>query len=184
MSRQFFFTLTDAEKSYLKDSVTESIRTKLAGEEAEVAKPDSEKLMEPRGAFVTLTLDGKLRGCIGNLQSEKEVYKTIWDMARSAAFGDSRFKELTQEEFERMEVEISILSPITECYDRNGIEVGRHGLIVQNGKNSGLLLPQVATEWKWTADEFLKQTCRKAGLDPSVLHLTGTSIFWFEAEVF
>lgn len=184
MSRQFFFTLTDEEKAFLKDLVKTSILTKLNNEEATPTEPDSDKLKESLGAFVTLKQDGRLRGCIGNLQSEQELYKTIWNMARAAAFKDSRFPELTMDEFKQLDIEISVLSPITECYDRNAIEVGRHGLIVQNGAKSGLLLPQVAVEWGWNARQFLEQTCRKAGLDPSVLHLTGTNIFWFEAEVF
>ncbi len=184
MSRQFFFMLTDEEKAFLKDVVQRSISSKLAGEEAKPLVPESEKLKKPMGAFVTLTLDGKLRGCIGNLQAEEELYKTIWDMARSAAFKDTRFSELTPEEFERMEVEISILSSITECRDKLSVEIGRHGLIIQRGPQSGLLLPQVAVEWGWDRQTFLDQTCRKAGLEPSVLSLAGTNIFWFEAVAF
>ncbi len=184
MSRQFFFMLTDEEKTYLKELVQLSISSKLAGKDTKPPKPKSEKLNKPMGAFVTLTLDGKLRGCIGNLQAEDELYKTIWGMARSAAFKDTRFKKLTPEEFERMEVEISILSTINECQDKLSVEVGRHGLIIQRGSKSGLLLPQVAVEWGWDRQTFLEQTCRKAGLEPSVLNLAGTKVFWFEAEVF
>ncbi len=184
MSRHFFFILSDEEKALLKELAKQSIASTLAGKEVQPEKPQSSKLKEKVGAFVTLTLDGKLRGCIGNLQVEKELYKNVWHMARSAAFKDSRFPVLSQEEFEKIEIEISVLSPITECHDLNAIEVGRHGLIVQRGAQSGLLLPQVATAWNWNQEQFIAQTCRKAGLEPSVINLAGTHVFWFEAVVF
>jgi AmmeMemoRadiSam system protein A len=184
MARQFTFLLSDEEKTFLKNTVRESIRTHLAGESAEAPAPLTDKLAQPLGAFVTLTLGGRLRGCIGNLQSEAPLASTIWNMARSAAFKDPRFPPLTEQEFADVEIEISILSTITECHDVNAVEVGRHGLIVQRAGKSGLLLPQVAVQWGWDRETFLAQTCRKAGLDPSVIHKAGTAIFWFEASVF
>lgn len=184
MARQFAFLLTDEEKQFLKDTVRKSIKTRLEGQDAAVPEPPTSRLKEPMGAFVTLNLDGRLRGCIGNLQAKDELTTTVWNMARSAAFKDPRFPELTPEEFERLEIEISIIGPITECRDKLSIEVGRHGLIVQRGSNSGLLLPQVPLEWGWDRETFLHQTCRKAGLEPDVLNKTGTNVFWFEAEVF
>ncbi|MBU1247808.1 MAG: AmmeMemoRadiSam system protein A [Proteobacteria bacterium] len=184
MTRLFTFMLSDEEKMTLKELVKRSISSKLEGTDDTPADPGAGKLTEPMGAFVTLTLDGKLRGCIGNLQAEEPLYKTIWNMARSAAFNDPRFPALTREEFERLEIEISILSHIAECRDKLAIEVGRHGVIIQRGEKSGLLLPQVPVQWGWNREQFLEQTCHKAGLDPSVLNLTGTNIFWFEAVVF
>lgn len=180
----FAFMLGESEKKYLKDLVALSIRSKLDGEEPEIPVPPTDKLRRTVGAFVTLKLDGRLRGCIGNIQGGGELYETIWNMARSAAFSDPRFPELTDEEFDKVEVEISVLSPIRECQDFNAVEVGVHGLIVQRGGNTGLLLPQVPVEWGWDRKTFLKQVCLKAGLAEDSWSLAGTRLFWFEAVVF
>jgi hypothetical protein len=105
-------------------------------------------------------------------------------MAGSAAFRDPRFPPLTEDEFRRVEYEISILSPIEPCPDPERIEVGRHGLIMSRGARSGLLLPQVPVEWHWDRETFLGQTCFKAGLPRDAWKDPDTAIFWFEAEVF
>ncbi|MEF2145702.1 MAG: AmmeMemoRadiSam system protein A [Desulfovibrionaceae bacterium] len=184
MARKFVFMLSDEEKRYLRDLVRVSIGTKLKGEDAEPPAPPTEKLREAYGAFVTLTLDGRLRGCIGNVQGSGELYRTIWDMARSAAFSDPRFPPLTAEEFGQIEHEISVLSPVEPCRDANEIVVGRHGLIVQRAGRSGLLLPQVPVQWGWDREKFLRQTCLKAGLSEDSWRMAGTGLFWFEAVVF
>lgn len=105
-------------------------------------------------------------------------------MARAAAFEDTRFPRLTLPEFEEIEIEISILSPISVCDDVEKITIGRHGLIMQRGMQSGLLLPQVAVDWEWDRPQFLAQTCQKAGLAPNAWKDPDTNILWFEAEVF
>lgn len=182
---QFSFSLTDGEKTYLKDLVAWSIERRLAGESAgRPPAPPTEKLAEELGAFVTLKLDGRLRGCIGHVIGDKPLYKTVADMAQQAAFGDPRFPSLTAEERPRLETEISILSPLTPCPDPALVEPGRHGLLVRQGPHSGLLLPQVATEWGWDRETFLAQTCHKAGLPPDAWRDEATQLFWFEAEVF
>lgn len=184
MSRQFVFLLSDAEKNYLKEIVRLSISSRLSGEAVEPPVPPTDKLRESLGAFVTLTIDGRLRGCIGNLQGSGELWRTIWDMARAAAFSDPRFPPIDAAEFERTAWEISILSPIEPCPDVNEIVVGRHGLIMQRGPHSGLLLPQVPVEQGWNREQFLRQTCVKAGLPADSWRMAGTNIYWFEAEVF
>jgi AmmeMemoRadiSam system protein A len=186
MSEPFRFALTDGEKSYLKDLVRLSIASRLkpgGGPETPPAPP-TETLRARFGAFVTLKIGGRLRGCIGRLMGAGPLFETVWGMARAAAFEDPRFPPLTPQEFAEVEVEISILSPITPCPDVDKIEIGRHGLIVRRGFQSGLLLPQVAVEWKWDRTRFLEQTCRKAGLPPDAWRKPGTEILWFEAEVF
>lgn len=181
----FSFSLLDSEKEYLKNLVAISIRTQLDGQEdAGIPEPPTLKLKSPLGAFVTLKIDGRLRGCIGNIQGAGELFRTIWNMARAAAFNDPRFPSLSREEFDKIEVEISVLSAVEPCPDINEIRVGRHGLVVQRGPRSGLLLPQVAAEWGWDSRKFLEQTCGKAGLKPDAWQKLGTNIFWFEAEVF
>lgn len=186
MSEPFRFSLTDQEKSYLKDLVRLSIASRLkpGGGPATPPEPPTEALRAKLGAFVTLELNRRLRGCIGHLMGSGPLYQTVWSMAQAAAFEDPRFSPLTPREFAEVEIEISILSPITPCPDVDKIEIGRHGLIVRRGFQSGLLLPQVAVEWKWSRTQFLEQTCRKAGLPPDAWRQKDTEILWFEAEVF
>ncbi len=145
----FRFALTDEEKSYLKDLVVRSVSFGLDPSDGPFGPPEppTDKLRERLGAFVTLKLGGSLRGCIGNVQGSGELFRTVWNMARSAAFEDPRFPPLTEGEFPALEYEISILSPIEPCPDPERVEVGRHGLIMSRDGRSGLLLPQVPVEW-------------------------------------
>lgn len=186
MNDNFRFVLTDEEKGYLKDIARLSVASGLkdpAGK-VDIPEPPTGHLRESLGAFVTLTKSRELRGCIGNVQGRGPLYKTIWNMARAAAFEDPRFPALSADEFEGIKFEISILSPLEVCSDPKLIEIGRHGLIIRKGMNSGLLLPQVAVEWNWDREQFLAQTCRKAGLNPDAWKEPDTLLFWFEAVVF
>ena len=144
--------------------------------------PPSEHLAEPRGAFTTLHLEGKLRGCIGYVFSQQSLYRTVAETACSAAFDDPRFEPVTSDEAGALKVEISVLSklqPIT----REEIVLGKHGLVVMQGSRRGLLLPQVPGEWAWDCETFLAQTCLKAGLPPDAW-LRGAELQAFTAEVF
>lgn len=180
----FRFVLTSAEKAYLKDLARLAIAARLAGREFDLPDPPTEVLRRPFGAFVTLTHDGRLRGCIGHIIGDRPLFETIAAMAEAAAFGDPRFPPLSRQEFADVTLEISILSPLTPCPDPELVEVGRHGLLLRRGGRSGLLLPQVPVEWGWDRETFLDQTCRKAGLEPGCWMVPGTELFWFEAEVF
>lgn len=181
---QFRFSLTDEEKTYLKGLVRQSIATALEGKAYTPPPPPTDKMRQSLGAFVTLKLGGHLRGCIGHIIGDKPLYLTVAEMARAAAFDDPRFSPLSRQEFDRLDIEISILSPFTTCPDVNQIEPGRHGLMIRKGYSAGLLLPQVATEWGWDRETFLSQTCRKAGLPANAWKDQGAVIEWFEAEVF
>lgn len=181
----FRFVITDEEKTYLRELVVQSIASEFSQDgPSSPSEPVTDKLKEHLGAFVTLKLGGHLRGCIGNVQGAGELFRTVWDMAQSAAFKDPRFPPLTEGEFDAVEYEISILSPIEICPDTDAIEIGRHGLIMSRAGQSGLLLPQVPVEWKWDRETFLAQTCAKAGLPRDAWLDEGTTIFWFEAVVF
>ena len=182
----FRFDLTDEEKEYLKELAAQSIGFGLDPSGGPFGPPDppTDKLREELGAFVTLKIDGGLRGCIGNVRGGGELFRTVWNMARSAAFEDPRFPPLTEDEFERSSLEISILSPIEICTDPERVEVGRHGLIVSAQNRSGLLLPQVPVEWGWDRVAFLEQTCLKAALPRDAWKQPETVLFWFEAVVF
>ena len=141
-------------------------------------------LREHRGAFVTLKIAGGLRGCIGYPQPLVPLYRAVGENACNAAFEDPRFPSLTREEFDRLEIEISVLSPLTPVEDPSRIRVGTHGLVVRQGFASGLLLPQVAVEYEWDEETFLAQTCRKAGLVPNAWRDPETQIFSFTVEYF
>jgi AmmeMemoRadiSam system protein A len=182
----FRFDLSNEEKRYLKDLVVQSVSFGLNPSDGPFGPPEppTKTLREQFGAFVTLKLGGHLRGCIGNVQGTGELYRTVWDMAQNAAFQDPRFPAVTEEDFDALDYEISILSPIEVCPDPQQVEVGRHGLIMSRDGHSGLLLPQVPVEWEWDRETFLAQTCVKAGLPTDAWSDPRTTILWFEAIVF
>ena len=135
------------------------------------------------GAFVTLRIKGHLRGCIGYPEPDLPLVAVVERCAVSAAFSDPRFPPLSEAEWGEVDLELSVLGPIERVSDLKEIVVGRHGLVVEFGRRRGLLLPQVAVEWKWDAVEFAAQTCIKAGL-PSDAFQKGAKLFKFDAEVF
>ena len=144
---------------------------------------DDPDLTRKSGAFVTLKAGGELRGCIGHIEPHLPLIRTVHEMAQAAALEDPRFPPVTAREEPGISIEISVMSPIEPVPDLELIEVGRHGLVVEQGPYRGLLLPQVAPEWGWDREEFLQHTCRKAGL-PLDAYKRGAKVYWFEAEVF
>ncbi|TAL33006.1 MAG: AmmeMemoRadiSam system protein A [Spirochaetes bacterium] len=136
------------------------------------------------GAFVTLHIDGRLRGCIGYITGIKNIPDTVVDMARASAFQDPRFPPLRAQECDLAEIEISVMSPLEDVSDIGDIKVGRDGLIVSSGRQSGLLLPQVATEYNWDTAEFIEHTCTKAGMPCNAWKKPGVRIQKFSAQVF
>ena len=144
--------------------------------------PPNEHLAERRGAFTTLHLHGKLRGCIGYVLASESLYRTVAETARAAAFDDPRFEAVKPEEAGELKIEISVLSPLMPIAPED-VVVGRHGLVVRQGGRRGLLLPQVPVEWGWDRETFLAQTCMKAGLSPDAWR-AGADLLAFTAEVF
>lgn len=139
-------------------------------------------LREKRGVFVTLWMEGELRGCIGFPYPVKPLAQAVQEAAVSAALQDPRFPPVRTEELSRVEVEISVLTP-PRPIEPKSIKVGVHGLIVKKGNRAGLLLPQVAIEYHWDAPTFLQQTCVKAGL-PVDAWREKAEVLSFEAQVF
>ncbi len=135
------------------------------------------------GAFVTLRINGALRGCIGYPEPDLPLIEVIDRCSVSAAISDPRFPSLTAAEWNDVDLELSVLGPIEAVDDIRDVIVGTHGLIAEFGRRRGLLLPQVAVEWRWDAGEFAAQTCTKAGL-PRDAWKNGAKLFKFEAEVF
>ncbi len=136
------------------------------------------------GAFVTIRLNAQLRGCIGYVDSDHALADTIAEIALKAASQDPRFMPVTQDEFDNILIEISVLSEIKELSDYSQIEIGKHGLYLEGEHYRGLLLPQVAVESKWDQLTFIKQLGRKAGIVDFNPDYPDVKIYTFTAEVF
>jgi len=135
------------------------------------------------GAFVSIYVDGNLRGCIGTFSEEEPLVLNVKRMALSAALSDSRFTPVGAEETNRMKIEISVLSPRKRIEGPGEIEIGRHGIFIESGMNRGTLLPQVAVNQGWTVEELLGNCSKyKAGLGWDGWKTA--SIFTYEATVF
>ena len=142
-----------------------------------------EEIFEWRcGVFVTLHVRGRLRGCIGVIQAKEPLGESIVRCASEAALEDPRFSPMQTEELPGLEIEISLLSPL-EPIQRDAIEIGKHGLLVEQGIRRGLLLPQVAVEHHLDREQFLKETCRKAGLPWDAWKDAETVIYAFTCEI-
>lgn len=176
--------LTEEDKDVLINIVKRTIQCKLDGSNAPEFHVESETLKEKRGAFVTLKKDGQLRGCIGYIEANRPLYRTIEEIAVVSAFNDPRFSPLRRDELERLTLEISVLTPLAIINDINEIEVGVHGIYIVRGYRSGLLLPQVAIEYKWDRLTFLEETCYKAGVSSNAWKKKDTKIYLFSADVF
>lgn len=148
-------------------------------------KEDDPILNKEMGAFVTLHKHGQLRGCIGNMMGRGPFYLTVRDMAIEAATGDPRFAPVTLDEMNDVDVEISALSPMQRITDPDEIEVGKHGVMVRSGFQSGVYLPQVATETGWNREQFMNSLCgHKAGMASDAWKKGQCEIYIFTAEVF
>ncbi len=141
-------------------------------------------LVSARGAFVTLTKKSQLRGCIGYTVPVKPLYLTVRDVAAFAALRDSRFPPVREGELADLEYEISVLTPFRRMQDVNELRIGEHGLLVRQGEQIGVLLPQVAAEQNWDKKTFLEQVCVKAGLPENAWRNEDTDVFLFSANVF
>lgn len=140
-------------------------------------------LAEPRGAFVTLRSGGKLRGCVGQPESRDPLAETVARCAALAALEDDRFQPVVSAEIAGLEIEVSVLSSPQPILPQQ-IEIGRHGLFIACGRSRGLLLPQVAVEHRLSTEQFLAETCRKAGLPRDAWKLPSAQILGFTAEIF
>lgn len=162
-----------------------TLESKIGGSDA--PKPSlSERIFdEKRGAFVTLRRKkGELRGCVGRVEPLFTVKDEIIDLAMGAATRDPRFTSVSSDELEDTIIEISILTPTEMVKDTSEIQVGKHGVIIENDLRRGLLLPQVATEEEWEVETFLEHACLKAGLPTDAWNDPNTVIYRFSATVF
>jgi AmmeMemoRadiSam system protein A len=177
--------LNKEQRKKLLEIARKSIEAYLkTGKKLEVKETDA-LLNKEMGAFVTLHEHGELRGCIGNIVGRGPLYLTVRDMAVESAVGDPRFSPVSPAELKDIEIEISVLSPLERVDSADKIQLGVHGVIVKRGFNSGVFLPQVATETGWSKEEFLSNLCaHKAGLPPDAWKDKNTELYVFSAEVF
>jgi AmmeMemoRadiSam system protein A len=174
--------ITTANQQLLLDVARRAIVATVTG--TPEAKPHAEGELATRAAaFVSLHIAGELRGCIGHLEENDPLVHTVAECARLACTVDPRFPAVTQAEMDLIDVEISILGRRERVTSPQEIVVGQHGLVVERDGRKGLLLPQVATEFQWTAERFVEQACLKAGLSRDGWR-RGATLWRFEAQVF
>jgi len=176
--------LTPHDRSWLLQQARESISRHLQGLEPLGDPPQEEKLRKKSGVFVTLHLDGKLRGCIGMPLPQQPLYINVRENAVAAAFQDPRFPPLSDQELPRIHIEISVMTVPWQIDDPEEVQVGRDGIIVSRGFQRGLLLPQVPVEQGWDREQFLSYGCMKAGLPADAWRQRGVRIEIFQALVF
>jgi AmmeMemoRadiSam system protein A len=177
--------LSSEEKIFLLETARNSIRNLFT--KTELASPDYNKfpvLKSTAGAFVTLTINSRLRGCIGYIISDNPLFETVKDAAVQAAIGDPRFPPLTEDEFENVDIEVSILSEPFKMNSYDEIVLGKHGLILNDMGRRGLLLPQVPVEHNMDKERYLCAICEKAGLPSYSWKARTLNIDMFTANVF
>ena len=173
--------MTEQEKKILLKVAENTIAKSLGLPFEEI---DGSSFDEKRGAFVTLTEKGRLRGCIGYIFAIKPLYKQIADLALEAAYKDPRFPELKKEEFSTIKIEISVLSVPKKINDLSEFKLSRDGIILTAGANRSVFLPQVADETGWDKEEMLRALSVKAGLPEDAYKKEYAHFMTFTAEVF
>jgi AmmeMemoRadiSam system protein A len=176
-------SLGNREKNFLLQIARQALRVAAERRESLENIAQDPALGESTGAFVTLRKRARLRGCMGQIGIGRPLAQVVAHSAKSAALEDPRFDPVRLDEVPEIEIEISVLSALEEITPEK-IEAGKHGLLVSRGLQRGLLLPQVATECRWTAGRFLEETCIKAGLARDAWRERETQIQGFTAEVF
>jgi hypothetical protein len=179
------FSLNKDEKQKLLEIARETLENYIRSGKISKYKIDNANICQNRGAFVTLTKDGQLRGCIGRIVADEPLYKVISEMAIQAAVEDPRFTPVRENELSDIHVEISVLTPFKKVESLDDIKIGTHGLILRKGFSSGLFLPQVPVEQGWDKKTYLEQLCHKAGLSDKDAYLDDdVQLMSFEAIVF
>ncbi len=174
-------SFTEKEKRFLLGYVRSVIANEL-GISKSVTIVVSNKFQEKAAAFVTLHLDGQLRGCIGYVEARESLLDTLKSLAISAAFKDTRFSPLTLYELPKIDIEISVLSPLVLVDDIADIVIGRDGLLLKSGFKSGVFLPQVPVEQGWDKNQYLAGLCQKAGVPAGSWQ--SAQLYKFSATVF
>jgi AmmeMemoRadiSam system protein A len=172
------------EKRILLEDAREAISAELAARAPRYRHVSSPGFVALRGAFVTLHLEDALRGCIGHIEGKQSIRENIRDLALSSAFRDSRFPPLSKEELPRVDIEISLLTPLEEVPSPESFLPGRDGLLIELHYSSAVFLPQVAAEQGWDRTQTLTHLCYKAGLPADAWKNEEMKFYTFQAEVF
>ncbi len=176
--------LNEFEKRELLRLARENVARAIRRQHPASSEPVSSVLEAPSGAFVTLRLRGELRGCIGYIEPRLPLFKTVEEVAAKAALEDPRFLPVNERELEDVDIEVSVLSALKRVDSIDEIEVGKHGIVLDGGITRGLLLPQVAEEFHWDKEAFLRHTAVKAGLPPEAWNHPAVQLFTFTVEKF
>jgi len=171
------YTLSQAKE--LINLARNSIEASFTGEKVKLPC----KFKEKRGVFVTLAESGKLRGCVGFPYPTHPLEQAVAEAAKSSAFQDIRFPQLTKFELDKIKIELSILT-VPKLAKPEGIKIGKDGIICNYQGRSGLLLPQVAVEWKMSREEFLDALCEKAFLPKGTWKEKDFKLYNFQAQIF
>jgi len=185
--------LAEATKGILMLAARDSIQSLFGEKQPPVIEFDlyPELMQTGRGAFVTITIRNQLRGCVGYIASSMTLFDTVCDAAIQAATNDPRFYPLTEEEVLHADIEISILSPLSDLSNYDDIQIGVHGLVIwdmapgQEGEYyKAVLLPQVAVENNFDIPQFLSSLCEKADLPADTWQTEPLNVKTFTAIVF
>ena len=174
--------LSEAERVAILELARRAVEEAVCRNRALQETPKTAIFERRCGVFVTLHVAKRLRGCIGVIEAKEHLGESIARCAASAAREDPRFTKMTPEELPELEIEVSLLSPL-ERIEPEEIEIGRHGLLVERGFHRGLLLPQVAVEHHLDREQFLQETCHKAGLPEDAWKDSATRIYGFTCEI-
>lgn len=178
------YPLNSSARDYLLKAARSTIEAYLrSGVRPVPDRPCARELLQKRGAFVTLYLRGRLRGCVGYAWPLTPLYRAVPECAVSAAVDDHRFRPLHLKDLPETGIELSVLSGMDRAAGASDVLVGTHGLLVSQGTRRGLLLPKVAVEHGWTSERFLEQACLKAGLSGQAWK-NGATVERFTATVF
>lgn len=180
---QKFPEFTPEEKKYLCGLAKAATEMTVAALSPDFEIRHDEKFHQVFPAFVTINKNGNLRGCVGHIVSSADINSEVIETARMASTMDSRFGAIRPEELPELTYEVTILSQMQRIFDFSKIQIGKHGLYIRTKYNNGLLLPQVATEYNWNTEEFLKNACRKAGLPEKEFLKSTTEVYIFEAVI-
>ena len=179
--------MNDEQRRTLLKVARDTVEAVVNGRAATGATSDDPELNAHCGCFVTLKNGDRLRGCIGNFTSEGPLIELVVEMAKASATSDPRFfaDRVKAKELDRLDIEISVLSPLERTDDPLSLRLGVDGIYIKKGHASGCFLPQVATETGWTKEEFLSSCCsHKAGLPDDAWKDPETDVYLFSAEVF
>jgi AmmeMemoRadiSam system protein A len=177
------FELPEEDRQLLLRIARNAVKAHLSGSPFHLPENHQGVLAESHGIFVSLHHGKQLRGCIGNVAPSQPLYRTTARCAVAAATEDPRFSSVMLEELSLVSFELSVLGMPEPVHDVEAIEIGKHGLIISKGSARGLLLPQVAVEYRWNRNQFLAETCIKAGVHSNAWREDAT-IHSFTADVF